>query len=255
MSKPFDGPPRGDGPVQAARGHARSILKRRFYGDVGVAAVPEGYGLRLDGKPVRTPSHRLLAVPTSVLADAIAAEWGAQRETIDPSTMPLTRLANTIIDGVADRPEPTAAEIAKYAATDLLFYRAETPAALVDRQRRHWDPVLAWARQTLGAEFKLGQGIVHVAQPQDALDAVRAAIPDDPWRIGAVHVLTTLTGSALIALAVLRGFLSAEDAWRAANVDEDWNMEQWGRDEIALDRSTSRFAELNAAATVLRSLG
>ena len=128
------------------------------------------------------------------------------------------------------------------------------PQQLRERQAAHWDPVLAWARDTLGAHFKLGEGVVHVAQPEAALKAAAAAIPTDPWRLGAVHVITTLTGSALIALAVARGALSADAAWQAAHVDEDWNMAQWGKDEMAMQRRAFRHAEFAAAAGVLREL-
>ena len=121
-----------------------------------------------------------------------------------------------------------------------------------DRQATQWDPILAWARDALGAHFRLAEGVVHVRQAEAALDAAAAAIPDDPWRLGAVNVATTLTGSALIALAMLRGRLSPEEAWQAAHVDEDWNMEQWGRDDMAMARRASHFAELQAAATVLK---
>jgi chaperone required for assembly of F1-ATPase len=168
--------------------------------------------------------------------------------------MPLTRLANSIIDGVAAAPAPVAADIGKYLGSDLLFYRVEGPQRLVERQTQLWDPVLAWAREAFGARFVLAQGVVHAAQPEGALAAARAAIPADPWRLAAAHVITTLTGSALLALAMLRGRLTAEEAWVAAHVDEDWNMEQWGRDEIALARRAARRAELGAAATVLALL-
>jgi chaperone required for assembly of F1-ATPase len=208
----------------------------------------------LDGKPVRTPAGRALAAPTPSLAQAIANEWQAQREFIDPATMPLTRLANAIIDGVAERPAPVVAEIERYLASDLLFYRASAPQRLRERQAALWDPFLAWARDALGADFKLGEGVVHVVQPETALRSGAAAMPSDPWLIGALHTVTTLTGSALIALALLRGAVTAEAAWQAAHVDEDWNMEQWGRDELALERRAFRLAEFQAAATVLRAL-
>jgi len=243
-----------DKPIEAARRGARPALRRRFYGRAATAAAAEGHAVRLDDKPVRTPARRILAAPTLPLAQAVAGEWQAQRDVIDPAKMPLTRLANAIIDGVAERPLAVAAEIAKYLASDLLFYRAASPPELAERQRRHWDPILAWAAQAFGARFRLGEGVVHVAQPDAALAAARAAIPDDPWRLGAVHAVTALTGSALIALALARGFLSAEAAWQAANLDEDWNLELWGRDELALDRRAFRFAELQAAATALRAL-
>jgi chaperone required for assembly of F1-ATPase len=167
--------------------------------------------------------------------------------------MPLTRLANAIIDGVADAPLPVADEIGKYLASDLLFYRATSPQGLVERQARHWDPILDWARQVLGADFIRGEGVVYVAQPEAALAAARAAIPEEPWRLGAVHSITTLSGSALIALAMAHGALTPDAARQAAHVDEDWNMAQWGRDDMAMARLEFRFAEFQAAATVLAS--
>ena len=240
--------------VEAARRAARPLRRRRFYDKASAAPTADGYAVRLDGKDVRTPAGRILAAPTLALAQAIAAEWDAQRDTIDPAAMPLTRLANTIIDGVSDRPGPVAAEIEKYLASDLVCYRASFPQGLAERQARHWNPVIDWAGDTLGARFSLGEGVVHVAQPDAALAAAREAIPTDPWRLGAVHSVTTLTGSALIALAMLRGVLTPAEAWQAAHVDEDWNMEQWGRDELAMQRRAFRHAEFQAAAMVLSSL-
>lgn len=241
-------------PVAAARRAVRPVLRRRFYEKVAVAAVSGGHAVQFDGKPVRTPARHVLATPSLALADAIAAEWDAQRDLIEPAKMPLTRLANSIIDGVAEQPGPVASEIAKYLASDLLIYRATGPGELVARQRHHWDPVLDWAARTLGAQFLSTSGVTHFDQPQAALEAARAAIPDEPWRLGATHAATTLTGSGLIAIALARGFLSADTAWAAANVDEDWNMEQWGRDELAVERGGYRFAELKAAAQVLTTL-
>jgi chaperone required for assembly of F1-ATPase len=248
-----------DNPVEAVRRAVRPVRRRRFYKTVAIAAGENGYAVHLDGKPARTPAGRALAAPVPELAGALAEEWAAQGEHIDQAKMPRTRLANTIIDGVAAARGQVAAEIRKYLASDLVFYRAEAPAPLRVRQAQHWDPILAWARQALGADFKLGAGVVHVAQSEAALDAAGAAITDDPgpdddWRLGALHVATTLTGSALIALALMRGVISAEAAWAAAHVDEDWNMEQWGRDEIALQRRAFRFAEFQAAAKVLGML-
>ena len=240
-----------DDPIEATRRSMRTALPRRFYETVTTVEGADGHAVRLDDRPVRTPARRVLAAPTPALAEAIAAEWQAQKDIIDPAEMPLTRLANAIIDGVAEAPLPVADEIAKYLGSDLVFYRAGSPPGLVERQTRHWDPILAWARQALGADFKLGEGVVYVAQPEAALAAARAAIPLEPWRLGAVHAITTLTGSALIALAMAGGALSADAAWQAAHVDEDWNMAQWGRDEMAMARRDFRFAEFQAAATVL----
>lgn len=241
-------------PSEAARRAMRPPLPRRFYRDAGIEDTADGFRVVLDGRPVRTPARNFLVAPSRTLAQALAAEWDSQGETIDPATMPLTRLANSIIDGVVGAPMPVAAEIEKYLGSDLLLYRAEGPQRLVERQARLWDPVLAWAREALGARFVLAQGVVHVAQPEGALAPARVAIPNDPWRLGAVHAITTLTGSALLALALSGGHLTADAAWDAAHVDEDWNMEQWGRDEIALSRRAARRAEMDAAATVLASL-
>jgi chaperone required for assembly of F1-ATPase len=252
----------GADPIAAARRGARPALRRRFYDKAAVEDAGAEYRITLDGKPVRTPARRALAAPALALAEAIAAEWQAQREVIDPAQMPLTRLANAIIDGVIDSPAAVAADIEKYLASDLVFYRAHVPAELCERQAQHWDPVLSWARDVLGAHFQLGEGVVHVTQPEPALRAAAAAISADPiladpiladpWRLGALHAVTTLTGSALIALALSRGVLSADAAWRAAHVDDDWNMERWGADELALERRASRFAEFAAAAMVLQ---
>jgi chaperone required for assembly of F1-ATPase len=168
--------------------------------------------------------------------------------------MPLTRLANAIIDGVAKKPGPAAAEIEKYLGSDLLFYRAEEPEGLVAHQAQHWDPVLQWARDELGARFVLAQGVTFVDQPREAVAAAAKAVPADPWRLGAVGSATALTGSALLALALAHGRLGVEDAWTAAHVDEDWNMTKWGRDEQALERRAFRFTEMSAAAQVLSAL-
>jgi chaperone required for assembly of F1-ATPase len=240
--------------MAAARRGARPALRKRLYDKAASVATAGGHAVRLDGKPVRTPAGGVLAAPSAALGEALAAEWDAQPDAIDPTKMPLTRLANAIIDGVAERPAPVAAEVEKYLASDLVCYRAGTPRGLSERQARHWNPILDWAREALNADFALGEGVVHVAQPQATLAAARAAIPSDPWRLGAVHAATTLTGSALIALALANGRLTVDEAWQAAHVDEDWNMEQWGRDETALERRAFRFAEAQAAAKVLDAL-
>jgi len=246
--------PSADNPTEAARRGVRPVLRRRFYAKATTGPATDGHAVLLDGKPVRTPARRELKAPSLALAQAIAAEWQDQEDVIDPARMPLTRLANTIIDGVAAVPLPVVEEVGKYLTSDLVFYRAAAPAALAERQAHHWDPILAWARQALGADFRTAAGVVHVAQPDAALAAARAVIPVDPWRLGAVHTVTTLTGSALLALAIAAGALSADAAWEAAHVDEDWNMAQWGRDAMALQRRAFRFAEFKAAAAVLDAL-
>ena len=241
-------------PTEAARRNMRPNLRKRFYerATVGESAP---YPLLLDGRPVKTPAGKALAAPVADLAQAIAGEWAAQGEHIDPAAMPLTRLANSIIDGVAPNPQPVADEIAKYLGSDLVCYRADGPEGLVALQSRHWDPLLAWAREAHGARFILSQGVTFVEQPESAIAAARAALSVDPWRLGATHVITTLTGSALIALAVAAKQLTVDQAWAAAHVDEDWNMDFWGRDEIAMQRRTARFGEMQAAGTTLALTG
>lgn len=248
--------PSGDAnPMEAAQRNMRPPLRGRFYREAAVGA-PEtgGFPVLLDGRPVRSPGRNVLAAPSRSLAEALAAEWDAQETQIDPARMPLTRLANTIIDGVASARDAIRDEIAKYLASDLLFYRAAEPARLVALQAEHWDPILDWAHGALGARFILAEGVTFVAQPERALAAAEKAIPSDPWRLGALLSATTLTGSALLALAVAHGRLPAESAWEAANVDEDWNLAQWGRDELATQRRDFRWQEMQAAAKVLDEL-
>ena len=166
--------------------------------------------------------------------------------------MPLTRLANAVIDAVAEHAPAVVDEIAQYLGSDLLCYRADAPAGLVERQTQAWDPLLAWARDALGASFVQVEGVVFAAQPRAAIAAARAAIPAEPWALGAVSSITTLTGSALLALALARDAIDVDTAWAAAHVDEDWQMQQWGRDDVALARHAFRFAEFEAAAAVLK---
>jgi chaperone required for assembly of F1-ATPase len=237
-------------PSEAVRRSTRPHLRRRFYRNAQVDEDDGGFAIRLDGRAVRTPARRLLQAPTRALAQALGAEWNAQEELIDPLNMPLTRLANAIIDGVVDAPAAVAAEIERYLGSDLVLYRAGNPQGLVARQAQVWDPLVDWAGETLGARFVLAQGITFVAQPAAALAAAGAAIPRDPWRLGALNAITTLTGSAVIALAVLAGRIAAAEAWAAAHVDEDWNMDSWGRDALALERRAFHFCEMKAAALV-----
>ena len=237
-------------PIEAARRNMRPNLRKRFY-QAATVGDRAPYPLLLDGHAVKTPAGNAQAAPTLSLAQAIAAEWEAQGERIDPATMPLTQLANTVIDGVTPNPGPVADEIVKYLGSDLVCYRASAPEGLVTKQGQNWDSILAWAREAHGARFVLSGGVMFVAQPEGAVAAVRAAIPSDPWRLGAVSLITALTGSALIALAVAADRLGVEEAWAAAHIDEDWNMDFWGRDELAMQRRAARFADMQAAGAVL----
>jgi chaperone required for assembly of F1-ATPase len=256
MSNPFDDifaerPTDPIDPNESARRGMRAPLRQRFYASVTLRETPEGVAVELDGRPVRTPARRVFALPNAAIAEIAAAEWRDQADVVDPAKMPLTRLANAVIDAVADKPGEVAAEIARYLGSDLLVYRAEGPARLVARQSTQWDPVLAWARDAHGARFVLVEGVVFTSQPPRAVEAMRALLPRGRWRLGALHVVTTLTGSALLALALAEGVVTADAAWAAGHLDEDWNMELWGQDHEALARRAARRAEFDAAAAVL----
>jgi chaperone required for assembly of F1-ATPase len=241
-------------PRDSARASARTPLRKRFYKEAGVADAEGGFAITLDGKPIRTPSGRQVVIPARALADAVAAEWAAQSEAIDPVTMPLTRIANSVVEGVIDRIELVSDDLAKYFETDLLFYRAGHPEGLVAREAAHWDPVLFWAAEALGAHFILSEGVMHVKQPDEALRAARDALPGDAWSVAALHVVTTLTGSALLALALAHGVRDADQVWAAAHVDEDWNIDQWGVDDEAAARRATRLRDFQAAVAVLTAV-
>jgi chaperone required for assembly of F1-ATPase len=241
-------------PEEAVRRTTRGPRRKRFYAKAGVVEAADGFAITLDDKPVRTPSGRALAAPSREIADAISGEWEAQTELIDPLTMPFTRFANSVVDAVVDRVEAVTEDVAKYLGSDLLFYRAGHPDGLVAREAAHWDPILFWAGDALGAHFILAEGIVHVRQPDSAIAAARGALPSDPWSIAALHVITTLTGSALLALALLHDIIDQDQVWAAAHVDEDWNIEKWGVDEELAARRAARWVDFKAAAGILKAL-
>ena len=241
-------------PLGSVKRDSRPALPKRFYREAGVEAGEGAFALVLDGRGAKTPGKRALALPTQALAEQIALEWAGQGEFIDPRQMPLTRLANSAIDAVAEAMPATRADMAAYAASDLLCYRAEAPEALVALQAAAHDRVLDWACETLGAELVVTQGVTHIPQPEPALAAIRAALEAfaDPFALAALHVMTTLTGSALLALAVAQGRLAPDEVWRAAHVDEDFQIAQWGEDDEAMLRRAARWSEMRAAAQMLR---
>jgi chaperone required for assembly of F1-ATPase len=240
--------------MRAAQANMRPPPVSRFYKAVEVREADGRHALLLDGRGARTPGRNPLAAHSRALMLEAATEWERQREAIDPADMPLTRLLNSAIDGVAHTMAETRADILSYAGSDLLCYRAEEPENLVARQAHAFDPVLRWAAESLGARLKVTTGVMHVAQPQAALAAIAAVLDtyDDPVALAALSVMTTLTGSALLALGVARGFLSAEAAWQAAHVDEDFQAERWGADAEAMARREARWREFEAAAVALR---
>lgn len=239
--------------VRAARGHGKPALPRRFYRAAGLSEAPDGFRLTLDGRPANTPARNPLTLPTRALADKVAAEWAAQVAVIDPARMPITRIANTAIDGVAPRRAAVVADLSAYAGTDALAYRAGDPARLVAAQAAAWDPILDWARAALGVRLILSEGVMHVAQPPESVRALTDAVAGvaDPFRLAALHTLTTLSGSLLIGLAVLRGRLSPDEAWSAAHIDETYQAEVWGRDAEAEARLAARRLAFEAAAETI----
>ena len=242
--------------VKRAQALMQAPQVKRFYATADISEADGGFALRLDGRIARTPGKAKLIAPARALAEAIAAEWRAQGEILQPATMPLTRLANSALDGVARAIPETAAEIAGYAGTDLVCYRALEPEALAARQAAAFDPVLAFAQDAFGARFVLSGSILHVPQPEASLAGVRAAVEalDEPFALTALHALTSLSGSALIALMVAHGATSADAAWRAAHVDEDFQIERWGVDAEAMRRRESRGRDFAAAAYALQAL-
>ena len=226
---------------------------RRVYRTVAVVPRPCGYGIALDDRLVSTPAARPLIVPSRALADAIAAEWQAQGDKVAPATMPMQQLANGVVDRIAPEAACIVDLLVAYAETDLLCHWAEGPDALVQRQRRHWQPVLDWAATDLDAPLRPVAGIMAQRQSDAALAALRTAVAAlEPFALGALNVLTTGTGSLLIGLAVVRGRLSPDEAWEAAQVDEAYQAEKWGEDDEAAVRRAAIRADLAAAVRFLQ---
>ncbi|MDP3659028.1 ATP12 family chaperone protein [Phenylobacterium sp.] len=211
---------------------------KRFYKQVDVAAGDAGFQVKLDNRSVRTPGGVVLSLPTRALAEQIAEEWSGQGEILDLVSMHATRLANTAIDAVPQARDVTAASVAHFAASDLVCYFAEAPAGLVRRQVETWEPILARAERELGLTFVRAGGIVHQAQPQATLDAVKAlALALDDFHLAALAFSTALYGSAVLGLAALNGWLGAEAAFDASRLDEAWQEDQWGVDAEAAERT------------------
>jgi chaperone required for assembly of F1-ATPase len=243
-------------PVRRAQIQMKAPLPKRFYKDAAVGREEDRFTVELDGRTVKTPAKRVLALPTRAAADLVVTEWQAQADVINPATMPVTRLVNSALDGVANQLDAVLADIVNFAGTDLLCYRAETPQSLVAAQASKWDPVVYWAADTLGARFILAEGIIHRQQPAAAIEAFSRALEKyrDPIAVGAMHTITTLTGSALLALAFAEGRLAAEEAWAAAHADEDWNIEQWGSDAEAEARRAHRWQDMKASSELFDAI-
>lgn len=243
----------GYGRVQRAM---KVPLPKRFYKRAEAGTLDDGHAVLLDGRPTQTPGRVPVRVPVMGIAEAMAAEWNAQKEEIDPETMPVVRLINTALEGGGDTLSELRAEVLRYAGTDLLLYRAESPAELREEQERRWDPILTALARHFGVSFETTQGIAHVAQPAPTIAALAAALEMNGLLSAAsLALLTGLSGSGLLALALRDGLITPYEAWDAAHVDENHNMRLWGADSEALKRLEKRRRDFDAAIVVLSLAG
>ncbi|HXQ52839.1 MAG TPA: ATP12 family chaperone protein [Stellaceae bacterium] len=232
-----------------------SAPRKRLYREAGIEVAEDRFAILLDGQRARTPAKAPLEVPTRALALAIAAEFEAQGERVDPATMPMTRLAAIAIDLVAPRHAEIAAAVANYAGTDLVCYRAEAPPALVERQRLVWQPLVEWAARRFGAPLSVTAGVVPCAQPDASLAALAAAVAScDAWALAALNLATAACGSVVVALALAESVLGADAAFAAAQLDESYEIEQWGVDDEQQLRRDILRDDIAAAARFLALL-
>lgn len=244
-----------ENPIVRAQKQMQAQLPKRFYEKAEVVETEGGFAVHLDGRPVKTPARSPLLLPSAAAAEIVAEEFRAQEKVIDPGKMPAARLVNTAIDGIALDPQAVFEDILRFAGTDMLCYRAASPKELVARQTERWDPLIDWA-EGLGARFALAEGVMHVEQPREALAAfgVHLSAFQHPVALASLHTMTTLTGSAIIALAVAKGEILAEEGWSRAHIDEDWTIEQWGEDAEAAARRKVRESEMMVAARLLKAI-
>jgi chaperone required for assembly of F1-ATPase len=229
---------------------------RRFWTTAQTVPTEGGFAVHLDARPVRTPRKAPLTLPTAALAEAVAAEWQAQGEKVDPTTMPFTRTANSAIDTVAAQFDVIAQMVADYGGTDLLCYRAVDPDDLIEVQAKAWDPLLDWAATNLGARLRTTSGIVHVAQPPESLSVLNGLVRAlTPFQLAAFHDLVSISGSLILALAVQRGRIAADEGWKLSRIDEDWQISLWGEDEEAAEAAQAKHAAFLQADRFYRLCG
>lgn len=228
---------------------------KRFWKEVSIEREAEGFALKLDGRPVKTPKRAALLLPTPALAEAVATEWRAVEQDIDPRAMPLTGLSNAAIDVIAPAKAPFAASLAAYGESDLLCYRADSPDDLIARQAAVWDPLLDWARGRYDVHFETATGVMHRAQPPATIARLSEAVAAlNPFPLAGLSPLVTIGGSLVAALALLEGHASRDAVWAAVETDEDWQVEQWGDDDIAIKARETRKGDFDAGARFLSLL-
>lgn len=221
---------------------------KRFWEKVSVETAEGGFAVQLDGRSVRTPQKTLVVMPTETMAQAVASEWEAQGEKIDPLSMPVTRAANAALDKVTPQHGEVVDMLAAYGDSDLLCYRADSPEALVAKQAEGWDPLVDWSATDLGAPLQLRTGVMHKPQAPESLAALRDHVAAfDAFRLTAFHDLVAITGSLILGLAVTRDRLEAATAWDLSRIDEDWQISQWGEDEEAAEQASLKKRDLLAA--------
>lgn len=239
-------------PLSTAAGSMKPVFQKRFFKTATVKEERGKFTILLDGNQVKTPGKRLLSVEYDLVAKGLAKEWNGLGEYIDMTTMPLTRIVNSAVDGVADSKSSVSDAIASYIGSDLICYRADEPETLVARQVEQWDPILNWIRQRFDIELKCTTGIVHLEQPQASIQRVREFIDSfDCLKVAALYTVATICGSASLAIGLAEGKFSDVQIWNAANVDEDWNIEKWGEDEESLRIREFRRSEFDAANVIL----
>ena len=228
---------------------------RRFWTEACAVEADGGWSIMLDGRPLKTPARALLVLPKATLSDTVVAEWNAAPQTVDPRAMPMTGLANAAVDRVAPDKAGFAAGLARYAEADLLCYRADNPAKLVDRQAARWDPLLAWARRRFDVDFAETIGIIHVDQPLATVERLAHEISMlDAFRLAALSPIITIGGSLVTALAMVEGAVGFDEAWAALSLDEEWQIEQWGDDAEAVAALANKRRDVAAAVRFIELL-
>lgn len=228
---------------------------KRFYEEAAATEAEDGFAVTLDGKAVLTPGRNPLTPPTLALAEAVAAEWAAQEETVRPQDMVLMSLACTAIDLVRPRRGEVVAELADYGGTDLICYRAERPADLVARQNEVWQPLVDWAALQLDAPLATTSGLIAAPQPEPALAALaRAVETHDDWALTGLATAVKTAGSLVIGLALSHGRLDVRGAFAAAELHESHQIEAWGEDPDATRRRAQVLRDLKVAARFLALL-
>ena len=227
---------------------------KRFYSQVEIASTDTGYCIELDGRPIKSPGRRVLQVPHQKMAEQLAQEWRGQEEFVDLSAMPVMQFASVVSDNIIPAPESARAEIIKYAHSDLLCYRASGPDSLVERQVKLWDPVLEQFKNDCGIEFQTSIGIIYVEQDTTSMSRFSAMVaPLEQYQLGAIHLVTVMSGSAMLAIALQQKWMTSQEVWQLAHLDEDFQIEQWGTDDEAVERRQRRYIDFNAAVLGLES--